>query len=137
MMRLLAVLSGVVGIALTGAGPLSVSNASPSDETAQCSFILTPLKVVQISGAKFVEATIRPGRCELEANPNSAKVCLSIEGEDSAGQCATNNGGPDPALLEYAYRQGATYILKGQGCANIITPPYTICQNYGPSRVTL
>ena len=76
------------------------------------------------------------GACGLEANPNFFEVCLSIEGGDSAGQCATSSG-PDPALLDYIYRQGATYVVKGQGCANTFTPPYTICQNYGPSRVTL
>src|ERR1700721_1779391 len=40
-----------------------VSHASPSndDETGQCSFVLTPPKVAQVSGLSFVVATLRPG----------------------------------------------------------------------------
>lgn len=136
MIRLLAVFSAVLGIALTGAYPACVSNASPSDDTGQCAFVLTPPTVVQISGVRFATATMEPGVCELEVLPNSSVVCLSIEGEDSAGQCASNSG-RRPAILHYTYKQGATYVVKGQGCADIFKPPYTICQNYGPSRVTL
>jgi len=79
---------------------------------------------------------MEPGACELEILPNFSEICLSIEGEDSAGKCATNSGWR-PAILDYTYRQGATYIVKGQGCADVFKPPYTICQNYGPLRVTL
>jgi hypothetical protein len=78
---------------------------------------------------------MEPGTCG-EVNPNFSEVCLSIVGEDTAGQCASNNG-PDPAILDYIYRPGATYVVKGQGCVDRFTSPYTVCQNYGPSRVTL
>ena len=136
MIRLLAVSAATLGIALTGGYSASVSNASPSNATQQCTFDLTPPKVLQISGVNFVTTTVKPGPCGLEANPNFSQVCLSIEGRDSAGQCASNSG-PAPAVLYYTYVPGATYVVKGQGCASLFAPPYTVCQDIAPSRVTL
>jgi hypothetical protein len=84
----------------------------------------------------YVMATVRPGPCTVHANPNMLTVCLSIEGDDSNGQCVTKNG-PDAAVLYYLYRPGATYVEKGQGCANVNDPPYTLCEDIPTSRVTL
>ncbi len=72
----------------------------------------------------------------MHASPNLSVVCLSMQGDDSSGQCAHENSA-DPAVIYYTYRPGATYVLTGQGCANLFVPPYTICQDFGPSRYTL
>jgi hypothetical protein len=63
-------------------------------------------------------------------------VCLSIEGDDSSGECATK-AGANPAELYYTYRPGATYVENGQGCAGLVRPPYTLCQDFPASRFTL
>ena len=138
-MQLLTVLGALLALVLIGAWSASVSTASPSDdpEAGQCAFVLTSAKVVNISGVNFATATVQPGPCTMHASPNLSTVCLSLEGDSSSGQCASKNGG-DPAVVYYAYRPGATYVVTGQGCASTFnTPPYTICQNLGPSRVTL
>jgi hypothetical protein len=118
--------------------PTGVSLASPSgdDETGQCSFILTPPKVVQVSGLSLVVATLRPGPCTMHASPNSSVVCLSIAGEGSPGECGSMNG-QAPAEVRYPYRPGSTYVVRAQGCASLFQPPYTLCQNFGPSQTTL
>ena len=134
MVRRLAVVWAVV-ITLGFGVPAGGSNAAP-DDGGQCSFVLTPPSVVQISGVSFVTAAMKPGSCTLHAVPNSSVVCLSIEGDDSAGQCATMSG-QNAAVIYYTYRPGATYVVKGQGCANTFAPPYTLCQDFSPSRVTL
>jgi hypothetical protein len=72
----------------------------------------------------------------MHADPNSSTVCLSIEEDDSGGQCAYKSG-KEPAELYIAYRRGATYVEKGKGCANTIFPPYTLCQDFPASRYTL
>jgi hypothetical protein len=116
----------------------AVAHASPSDDegTGECSFILTPPKVVQLSGLHLVVATLRPGPCTMHANPNLSVVCLSVAGSGSQGECASKNGA-DPAEVRYPYQPGATYIVKAQGCASTFVPPYTLCQDYGPSQTTL
>jgi hypothetical protein len=118
--------------------PVAVAHASPSDDegTGECSFILTPPKVVQLSGLHLVVATLRPGPCTMHANPNLSVVCLSVAGAGSQGECASKNGA-DPAEVRYPYQPGTTYVLRGQGCASIFVPPYTLCQDYGPSQITL
>jgi hypothetical protein len=117
--------------------PTSVSHASPAgdDEAGECSFILTPPKVMQISGLSLVVATLGPGPCTMHANPNSSVVCLSVAGSGSQGECASKNGA-DPAEVRFPYQPGLTYVVKGQGCASTFVPPYTLCQDYGPSRFT-
>jgi hypothetical protein len=136
--RVLSVFGALLAILLTGAWSASVSTASPSDDPApgQCAFLLTPPEVVQISGVSFATATVKPGPCTMHASPNRSMVCLSMQGEDSSGQCASKNG-KDPAVVYYAYRPGATYVVTGQGCASTFTPPSTMCQNLGPSHFTL
>jgi disulfide bond formation protein DsbB len=118
--------------------PAGVAQASPSgdDGTGQCSFILTQPKVVQVSGLTLVSATLRPGPCTMHASPNSSVVCLSVAGGGMQGECASKNG-PDPAEVRYPYQPGSTYVLRAQGCASTFVPPYTLCQDFGPSQTTL
>jgi hypothetical protein len=118
--------------------PVGVSHASPSgdDGTGQCSFILTPPKVAQVSGLSLVVASLRPGPCTIHASPNSSVVCLSVAGQGSPGECASRNG-PNPAEVRYPYQPGTTYVVKAQGCVSTFQPPYTLCQDFGPTQTTL
>jgi hypothetical protein len=118
--------------------PVGVSQASPSgdDGTGQCSFILTPPKVAQVSGLSVVVATLRPGPCTIHAQPNLSVVCLSVAGQGSPGECASQNG-QNPAEVRYPYQPGTTYVVKAQGCVNTFQPPYTLCQDFGPTQTTL
>jgi hypothetical protein len=115
-----------------------VSHASPSngDETGQCSFVLTPPKVAQVSGLSVVVATLRPGPCTMHASPNLSVVCISVAGSGSPGECASKNG-QEPAEVRFPYQPGSTYVVRAQGCASLFEPPYTLCQNFGPSNTTL
>jgi hypothetical protein len=115
---------------------MGFSNATPSDDGGKCTFVLGSPKIVQISGVNFVMATMNPGECTMHANPSSSVVCLAVEGDDTSGQCAQRTG-PVTAVIYYSYRPGATYVVKGSGCANIITAPYTLCQDFPASRITL
>jgi hypothetical protein len=136
--RLLSVVGTLLAAMLTGAETASVSTASPSGDpgTGQCTFLLGAPQVVRISGASFARAALQPGPCTMHASPNFSSVCLSLNGEDSSGQCASKTG-TDPAVVYQPYRPGATYTVTGQGCASTFGPPYTVCQNVGPSQVTL
>lgn len=136
MIRTLGVSWAAFSLAFGGVCCAGIADASPSDGSRRCTFVLPPLKVVQVSGVNFVYATMAPGPCTIEANPNSSVVCVSVEGSDSTGQCATTNG-PSPAVLYFSYRPGTTYVVKGQGCSSVNVPPYTICQDFPASRVTL
>jgi hypothetical protein len=117
------------------------SSSAASPENGQCSFVLDGPKVVNNSGVSQVMASVHAGACTLHAHTEST-VCLSIVGDDSAGQCGS---GYDilAAVVYYPYRPGATYIVKGQGCADVLqgsaspATPSTICQDIAPSRVTL
>jgi hypothetical protein len=129
-------MSAVLAMALSGVCSASISSASPADGSGQCTFGITPPTVVPVSGVSYVYATLRPGSCTLHADPYSSTVCLSIEGDDSGGQCAFKSG-PEPAELYVAYRRGATYVEKGQGCAGLNRPPWTLCQDFPASRFTL
>jgi len=137
MVRLqLALVSTALAMALTGVCGADISDASPDDGSGRCTFGITPPTVVPVSGASYVFATLRPGSCTLTANPYSSTVCLSIEGDDSGGECATKPGS-QTAELYVAYRRGATYVEKGRGCAGLVTPPYTLCEDFPASRFTL
>jgi hypothetical protein len=134
----LTALSAGLLITFIALPPAGVALASPSaDEgTGECSFILTPPKVVQLSGLSLVVATLRPGPCTMHAIPNLSVVCLSVAGSGTQGECASKNGA-DPAEVRYPYQPGATYVVKAQGCASTFEPPYNLCQDYGPSQITL
>jgi len=141
MIRLFGALSAVVAIFPIGVGCAASAAGSPPGGTGQCSFVLKPPKVVNISGVNYVTATVRTGSCTLHAHTETT-VCLSVEGGDSAGECASEYD-PLPAVVYYPYRPGATYVVKGQGCSDVMegsdspATPTTICQDISPSRVTL
>lgn len=135
MNRSLAVLSSALVVAVGVCLPGN-ANAAPPDAEGQCSFVLETPKVVQVSGVDLVMATAHPGPCKLEMSPNRTTVCLSIVGDDSQGQCGSVNG-PRTAVVYYTYRPGATYVVKGRGCANGFAPPYTTCQDIPSTRLTL
>ena len=118
--------------------PATVSHAEPSggEDTGQCTFVLSQPKVVQVSGLSLVSATLGPGLCTMHAAPNSSTVCLSVPGSGSQGECATKNG-PDLAVVRYPYQPGTTYVVRAEGCASLYVPPYKLCQDFGPSQVTL
>jgi len=139
MIRCLAVLQMILAITLTFVLSASVANASPSGgaATGQCSFVLTPPKVVPVSGTSMVLAELGPGACPTDASPNSSVVCLAIDGDGSPGQCASASSPTSPAQLYYPYRAGATYAVRARGCADLFKPPYVSCQNFGPSHYTL
>ena len=86
-------------------------------------------------------ASVHAGTCTLNAHVG-ATVCLSVEGSESAGQCGSGYD-PQPAVVYYPYRPGATYVVKGQGCTDILqgtqspASPSTVCHDIAPSRVTL
>ncbi|MDT5199921.1 MAG: hypothetical protein QOH34_1443 [Mycobacterium sp.] len=136
--RFLTVLWTGLSMAFVAVSPAGVSHAEPSGDegTGQCTFVLSQPKVVQISGLSLVSATMRPGPCTIHASPNLSVVCLSVAGSGSQGECASKNG-QDPAEVRYPYQPGATYVLRGQGCASTFVPPYTLCQDFGPSQITL
>ena len=129
------VASGAVGVlvSLSLSSP-AVSIAAPFDDEPECVFDIAPPKVVAVSGVNMVEASIKSRKCTIDGSPGSVVVCMSIDGDDSAGQCAS---GGFIAELYYPYRAGATYVTKGQGCALIPQPPYRLCQDIPASRVTL
>jgi hypothetical protein len=134
---LTALLTGLL-MAYSAAHPAGVAHATPSDDdgTGQCTFILSQPKVIQASGLSLVSATMRPGPCTIHATPNLSVVCLSVVGSGTQGECASKNG-QDPAEVRYPYQPGATYVLRGQGCASTFVPPYTLCQDFGPTQITL
>jgi hypothetical protein len=134
---LTALLTGLL-MAYPAAHPAGVAHATPSDDdgTGQCTFILSQPKVIQASGLSLVSATMRPGPCTIHATPNLSVVCLSVVGSGTQGECASKNG-QDPAEVRYPYQPGATYVLRGQGCASTFVPPYTLCQDFGPTHITL
>lgn len=133
---LAALSAGLSSMAFIAVYPAGVSHASPSgdEDPGQCTFVLTQPKVVQVSGMSLVSATLGPGPCTMHASPNSSTVCLSVAG--SQGECATKNG-PDLAEVRYPYQPGTTYVVKAEGCASLFVAPYTLCQNFGPTQVTL
>jgi hypothetical protein len=137
-MRSLSASGALLAVAFIGIETAGFSTASPSDDpgSGQCTFLLGTPQVIRISGVSFASATVQPGPCTMHASPNFSSVCLSMNGEDSSGQCASKTG-TDPAVVYHSYRPGATYTVTGQGCASTFTPPYTVCQNIGPSQATL
>lgn len=134
----LTALSAGLLLTFTAACPAGIAHASPSDDdgSGQCTFVLSQPKVVQISGLSLVSATMRPGPCTIHATPNLSVVCLSVVGSGTQGECASKNG-QDPAEVRYPYQPGATYVLRGQGCASTFVPPYTLCQDFPPTQITL
>jgi hypothetical protein len=141
MIRSLGAVAAFLAICPMGVYDAGSSTASPPGGNGQCSFVLDGPKVVDLSGTKYVTATVHPGSCTLHAH-TEVTVCLSLEGGDSAGQCGSGYD-PQPAIVYLPYRPGATYIVKGQGCTDRLegsdspSTPTTICQDISPTRVSL
>ena len=141
MIRLFGAFSAFLAICPIGLYCAGSSVASPPSENGHCSFVLDGPKVVNIAGVNYVRATLDTGACTLNAHTETT-VCLSIEGDDSAGECGSGYD-PLPAVVHYPYRPGATYVVKGQGCTDTLqgsespATPQTICQDIPPTRVTL
>jgi hypothetical protein len=141
MIRLFGAFSAFLAICPIGLYYAGSSAASPPSDDTHCSFVLEQPKVVNISGVNSVVASVRTASCTMNAH-TEATVCLSIDGDDSAGQCGWESG-YHPAVVYYPYRPGATYVVKGQGCADILegthspAQPKTVCQDIAATRVTL
>ena len=141
MIRFFGAFSAFLAISPIGLYCAGSSVASPPSENGHCSFVLEGPKVVNISGVNYVTATVHAGSCTLNAH-TAATVCLSVEGDDSTGQCGSEND-PLTAVVMYPYRPGATYVVKAQGCMDIMegsnspATPTTVCQDIAPARVTL
>jgi hypothetical protein len=141
MIRLFGTLAAFLSICPIGVYYAGSSAASPPGGPGQCSFVLEGPKVVNVSGVNYVTAVVHPGSCTLHAHAEST-VCLSVDGDDSAGKCESGYD-PQPAVVYYPYRPGATYVVKGQGCLDTLegsqspATPATVCQDIAPSRVTL
>lgn len=147
VLRALSVAPMILVTSIIAVGSAGVTNAAPpaGADAGSCSWVLTPPRVVQVSGASMVLATVNAGPCTMDAVPNDSVVCLSIKGEDSQGQCG-HRAGSYPALIYRPYRPGATYIVTGQGCADVFEDPVThsttgpvkkLCQAIGPTEFTL
>jgi hypothetical protein len=136
--KYLTALSAGLLLTFTAAYTAGIAHATPSDDdgTGQCTFILSQPKVIQVSGLSLVSATMRPGPCTIHATPNLSVVCLSAAGSGTQGECASKNG-QDPAEVRYPYQPGTTYVVRGQGCASTFVPPYTLCQDFPPTQITL
>jgi hypothetical protein len=141
MIRSFSAFSAFLAICPIGVYYAGSSAASPPGGSGQCSFVLDGPKVVDLSGAKYVTATAHPGACTLHAHTETT-ICVSIEGGDSAGQCGSGYD-PRPAIVYYPYRPGATYVVKVQGCVDVLegsdspATPTTMCQDISPTRATL
>jgi len=141
MIRSFGALAASLAICPMGLCFAAPSAASPPTDKGQCSFVVEGPKVVSNSGVNQVMASMHAGVCTLNAHTEST-VCLSIVGDDSAGQCG-NGYDITAAVVYYPYRPGATYIVKGMGCTDILqgtsspATPSTVCQDVAPSRVTL
>lgn len=141
MIRSFGAFSALLAIFPIGLCNASPAVASPPGSNGQCSFVLDGPKVVNVSGVSSVMASVHTGSCTLHAHTETS-VCLSVEGDDSAGQCGSGYD-PRPAVVYYPYRPGVTYVVKGQGCADVMegtaspATPSTVCQDIASSRVTL
>jgi hypothetical protein len=135
MIRALTVSCTVLTIAPLAVCTANIAAAPPS--SGQCSFVLAPLKVVQVSGVSMVAGMVQAGGCSTPIEPNLQVVCVSVEGDDSAGQCASAFAPDQPAVVYYPYRPGATYIATGKGCGQIFNPSSERCQDLGPARATM
>lgn len=146
MLRSRLVFQTVMAMSFVGFCNAGIVNAAPSADGGDgtCSFVLTPPKIVQVSTATMVMASVKPGPCTMDAIPNGSTVCMSLQGQDSRGEC-NDRVGPEPAMVYYPYRPGGTYIVTGRGCADSfydpvyqnIGPVKTICQTIGPTSFTM
>ncbi|RDH79732.1 hypothetical protein DVS77_05925 [Mycolicibacterium moriokaense] len=124
------VLTAVMAFALVGAVP------AEADPAPTCAYTLTGPQVVQLSGTNVVTATLSPAACN-QSVAYQAVACVRMQGDDGPGQCAQQNGILMAQVFYQPYRQGATYIATGRGCAGTGNPPQAVCQSEGPISATL
>jgi len=140
MIRSVGTFSAFLALCPVGLYYAGSSAASPPSENGHCSFVLDGPKVVNVSGVNYVTASVHAGSCTLHAHVDTT-VCLSVDGGDSAGQCGWGYD-PNAAVVYYPYRPGATYVVTGKGCTDILegsaspATPSTTCQDIS-SRATL
>src|SRR5690349_2471376 len=106
--------------ALTFAGSAGVATAEPS--SPPCSYTLSPLQVVDLSGTKVVTATVSPGACN-RAETFMTVACVQLQGSDGPRQCSQGQGILPAQIYYQPYRPGATYVATGRGCASTGNPP--------------
>ena len=141
MIRSFGAFAAFLAICPIGVYYAGSSVASPSGGSGKCSFVLDPPKVANVSGVNYVTATVQATSCTQHAHVEST-VCVSIVGDDSAGMCGSGYD-PQPAVVYFPYRPGATYVAKGQGCTDLMegsqspAQPTTVCQDILPSSVKL
>lgn len=138
MTRWFAIPSVAVAAAALGLSVSGVAAASPDDAsgTGQCSWRPIAPTLVEISNVAMVIASLERGPCTIYGNPSGMTVCLSIQGQDTAGRCAETMG-PDPVHVYSNYVAGATYVMTGRGCVNIFEPPFKLCQAVGPTSYAM
>ena len=121
-------------VALALAGTAAVARAEPT--LATCAYTLTTPRVVQLSGADAVTATLSPAGCDRSVAYQTV-ACVQLQGSDGPGQCAQQVGLLTAQVFYQPYRPGATYVATGRGCAITGNPPQPICRSVGPLAATL
>lgn len=116
------------------AGTTAVAAAEPAPPT--CSYNLSPPQVVDVSGTEMVTATLSPGACDRSSTYLSV-ACIQMAGSPGPPSCEQNNGVLTAQVFYAPYRQGATYVSTGRGCANTGNPPQPVCTPVGPVTATL
>lgn len=126
-------------IAAAGLSCAAGANAEPESdgpEQPSCNYTLSEPRVVDVSGRPMVMATLKPYPCTGSINPNSLTVCVSAQGDPSAGECGFS-AVPDQAEVYAPYKPGTTYVTRGTGCASVYTTQGSICSTVGPVTTTL
>jgi hypothetical protein len=132
MIRLPAVLAGVVALGMAGPTPVVFAEPSPPP----CNYTLSPPHVVELSGTSVVTATVTPAACDQSVTFQMV-ACVQLQGSSDAEQCAVGQGILPAQVFYQPYRSGATYIATGRGCASTGNPPQPFCQPRGPLVATL
>jgi hypothetical protein len=95
---------------------------------------------VDLGSGKSVRGALERSTCDVLGNPTSKTVCLSIQGDGSAGKCASEVSSGAAEVFE-KYVPGATYVMTGKGCVNLFVDPrdapQRVCQTFGPTYYTL
>lgn len=138
MIRWFAIPGAAVAVTALGLSVSGSAAASPDDTnaTGQCSWKPVAPSLVDVSNVKMVMASLGRGPCTIYGNPSGMTVCLSIEGQDTAGHCAETMAAL-PVQVYSPYVAGATYVMTGRGCVNIFEPPFKLCQTFGPTSYTM
>lgn len=141
MMRRMGLRAAVVASVLcTAAGGLGVAGTAVADPAADpilCQYRMSDPEVIDVSGTPMVYAWVEPGACTGVAEPIETEVCLSAEGDSTAGRCTQRTGPMRVKVYLSPYEPGRSYTVRGRGCANQTQPPLFFCSTLGPKTVTL